>query len=85
MKTAVDIADPLFHQAKALAVKEGVNFRDLVEEGLRSVLDARRSTIVEPFRLRAGRFKGGRGLREGVRWQDLTALAYESDASALKK
>ena len=78
MKTTVEIADPLFHQAKALASQEGLSFRDLVEEGLRSVLGARRSIAVEPFRLRDGRFKGGRGLQKGVKWQDLPALAYDN-------
>jgi len=84
MKTTVEIADPLFHQAKALAAKEGLNFRALVEEGLRSVIENRRSAATEPFRLRDGAFQGGRGLQPGINWQDLAALAYEDDASSFK-
>ena len=84
MKTTVDIADPLFHQAKTLAAKEGLNFRALVEAGLRSVLEDRQSAAAEPFRLRDGAFQGGRGLQPGINWQDLAALAYEDDASSFK-
>jgi len=82
LKTTVEIAEALFYQAKALAYKEGLKFRGLVEEGLRSVLDARRSAASGPFRLRDGSFKRGRGLQTGVRWQDLTALAYENTVQA---
>lgn len=85
MKTTVEIADPLFRQAKALAAQEGLNFRTLIEEGLRSVLDARRSAAKEPFRLRDGSFKGGRGLQPGVNWQDLAPLAYEDRSASFKK
>lgn len=79
MKTTVEIADPLFKQAKALAAKEGLNFRVLVEEGLRTVVEARSSSS-KPFRLRDGSFRGGRGLQPGVKWSDLTALAYDDEA-----
>jgi hypothetical protein len=79
MKTTVEIADPLFHQAKALAAREGLNFRALVEEGLQSVLDARRTAAAKPFTLRDGSFSGGLGLQPGVDWQGLAALAYEDD------
>ncbi len=84
MKTTVEIADPLFHEAKALAAKEGLNFRVLVEAGLRSVLEDRQSAAAQPFRLRDGAFKGGHGLQPGVNWQDLSALAYEDDAASFK-
>jgi hypothetical protein len=80
VKTTVEIADSLFHQARALAVEQGLSFRLLVEEGLRSVIETRNRAAVEPFRLRDGSFKGGRGLQPGVGWKDLTALAYENDA-----
>jgi len=85
MKTTVEIPDPLFHQAKALAAKEGLSFRVLVEEGLRSVVEARKSAAVKPFRLRDGSFKGGRGLQAGVEWEDLAALAYENEATSFKR
>ena len=84
MKTTVEIADSLFYQAKALAAKEGLSFRVLVEEGLSSVLEARKRATVEPFHLRDGSFKGGRGLQAGVRWEDLAALAYQNEAVSFK-
>jgi hypothetical protein len=77
MKTTVEIADPLFHQAKALAAQEGLHFRVLLEEGLRAAIEARKPSSTKPFRLRDGSFKGGRGLQPGLRWQDLPALAYD--------
>lgn len=85
MKTTVEIADPLFNQAKALAAEEGLSFRVLVEEGLRSVVEARKRAAVEPFRLRNGSFKGGRGLQAGVKWKDLAALAYENEAASFRR
>lgn len=82
MKTTVEIADPLFEEAKALAAKEGLSFRVLVEEGLRSVVAARTHWSAKPFRLRDGSFKGGRGLHAGVKWKDLAALAYEDEGGS---
>lgn len=79
MKTTIEIADPLFEQAKALAVQEGLTFRVLVEEGLRAVVEARTKARSKPFRLRDGSFKGGHGLQAGVKWTDLTAMAYEDE------
>ncbi len=84
MKTTLEIPDPLFNQAKALAAKEGLTFRVLVEEGLRAVVESRKSAAAQPFRLRDGSFKGGRGLRPGVKWKDLTTLAYENEGSAFR-
>jgi hypothetical protein len=84
VKTTVEISDSLFHQAKSLAAKEGLSFKVLVEEGLRSVLEARKRAAVEPFHLRDGSFKGGRGLQAGVRWEDLAALAYQNEAASFK-
>ena len=82
MKTTVEISDPLFKQAKALAAKEGLNFRVLVEEGLRAVVEARSKAVSKPFRLSDGSFKKGQGLQPGVKWTDLTTLAYEDVAGS---
>ncbi len=38
MRTTVDLPDDLYRQAKAQAALAGVHLRDLVEEGLRTVL-----------------------------------------------
>jgi hypothetical protein len=84
MKTTVEIADPLFQQVKAVATKEGLSFRLLVEEGLRAVVEARSKAVSKPFRLRDGSFRNGRGLQTGVKWTDLTELAYEDEGGTLR-
>ena len=40
MKTTVELPDPLYRQAKAEAALRGRKLKDLVEEGLRLVLQA---------------------------------------------
>jgi len=40
MKTTVELPDELFRRAKAEAALRGRKFKDLVEEGLRQVLEA---------------------------------------------
>lgn len=78
MKTTVDISAPLLRAAKALAAKRGTTLRDLVETGLRTLLeDAERDT--EAFRLRDESFEG-RGLHPDVRdaeWSQIREAAYE--------
>ncbi|MDX2178957.1 MAG: hypothetical protein SFV18_05130 [Bryobacteraceae bacterium] len=81
MKTTVEISDPLFHQAKALASKSGISFRVLIEEGLRTAVEARTRTIKTPFRLRDGSFKQCKGLQPGIEEKDLIALAYGEESS----
>jgi hypothetical protein len=39
MRTSIDIPDDLFRRAKAAAALNSMKFKDLVEEGLRRVLD----------------------------------------------
>ena len=76
MKTTIDIADPLFAQGKALAAREGVSFRALIEEGLRVVL-ARRNER-RTFRLRDASVSG-EGLQPGLSWDLPRDLAYEDE------
>jgi hypothetical protein len=40
MKTTVELPDDLFRRAKAVAALRGRKFKDLVEEGLRRVLES---------------------------------------------
>ena len=77
MKTTVEIADPLLHQARALAAREGVTLRTVIERGLRQVVvEAERKPA---FKLRDASFQG-RGLRPELRnadWDRLRDLAYD--------
>ena len=40
MKTTVELPDAIYHQAKVEAALRGRKLKDLIEEGLRRVLDA---------------------------------------------
>jgi predicted DNA-binding ribbon-helix-helix protein len=78
MKTTIDIADALFERAKAIAERDRVTFRALVEEGLHAVLD-RRASGAAPFRLRDASVAGN-GLQPDVdlgNRDQLLALIYE--------
>lgn len=77
MKTTVEIADPLFLEAKEVASREGTTLRELIEAGLRKAIDERRGE--SGFRLGRVSFKG-RGLQPHVRegdWEALREMAYE--------
>ncbi|MBA3464739.1 MAG: hypothetical protein H0T46_32700 [Deltaproteobacteria bacterium] len=73
MKTTVEIADPLFAEARREAQRSGATLRELIEAGLRKVLDERQRARTKPFRLRDGSFRGG-GAHPGVRIDDGRAL-----------
>jgi hypothetical protein len=77
MKTTVEISDPLLEQARALAAREGVTLRTLVERGLhRVVAEAERRV---PFKLRRASFKGSGRQAEfrEASWNRLRDLVYE--------
>ncbi|MCI0569496.1 MAG: type II toxin-antitoxin system VapB family antitoxin [Myxococcaceae bacterium] len=77
MKTTVELADSLLSEAKQVAAKEQTTLRDLLEEGLRKVLEERRKRAPQPLRIVT--FKG-RGLQPGVReggWDRIRDLIYE--------
>jgi hypothetical protein len=75
MKTTVEIADSLFARAKECSLKMGVPFRQLVEEGLRTVIE-RQQQGSGTFRLRDGSFDG-QGPSEDLSWHDLRSRVYE--------
>lgn len=75
MKTTVDISDSLFQEARACADSRGVPFRQLVEEGLRIVIQKDKQPH-KRFRLRDGSF-GGQGLQSEMSWADVRKAIYE--------
>ncbi len=78
MKTTIDIADSLLEAARAVAARENRTLRELVEQGLRTVLANRRAQGAD-FRLRDARFKG-KGLQPGVElgeWDRVLQASYE--------
>lgn len=60
MKTTVEVPDDLYRRAKAEAALRGRKLRDLVEEGLRLVLEAPHVTRRQPNL--AGLMKRARGV-----------------------
>jgi hypothetical protein len=60
MKTTVEVPDELYRRAKAEAALRGRKLRDLVEEGLRLVLDAPQKADRQPSL--AGLMKRARGV-----------------------
>ncbi len=78
MKTTLDIADPLFAEAKRIAARDGDTLRSLVEQGLRKVL-AERSRKPKPFKLHNASFKGT-GMTpefEDASWDKIRDALYE--------
>jgi hypothetical protein len=76
MKTTLDISDPLLSEARALAARERVTLRALVEQGLRHVVREKKRKA--KFVLRDMAFKG-KGLRPEIAdagWERIRDLAY---------
>ena len=81
MKTTVEISDNLFESARRLAAQRGTTMRALIEEGLRSVLQAHRG-MPRKFVLRDASI-GGDGLVDGVElgdWAQIRTLIYDETA-----
>lgn len=74
MKTTVEIADSLFAEAKSLAEAAGVSLRQLIEEGLRNVVEGRQTK--RRFTLRDGSFRG-KGLRTDLSWPEVRRAIYK--------
>lgn len=72
MKTTVEIADPLFSQARRVAARDGETLRSLIESGLARELAAR-ETRSKPFKLR-DMSVGGSGLQPEVAHMTINEL-----------
>ena len=75
MKTTVDIASPLFKEARQYASANGLTLRQVIETGLRRVLEAHKAQPA-PFRLKKGAFKG-EGLAADADWPAIRRRIYE--------
>ena len=75
MKTTVEIADSLFEEARACAEAQGVTFRHLIEEGLRTVV-SRKQKPPRRFHLRDASF-GHTGKARQPSWPEVRAAIYE--------
>jgi hypothetical protein len=77
MKTTVDITDPLLEEAKRFADANGLTLRQVIEDGLRLVLETRRPR--RQFKLRDASVDGT-GLQPGIEagtWSELRDRIYE--------
>jgi hypothetical protein len=74
MKTTVEISDALFREAKRYAAAHELTFREVLETGLRAVVEKKRSA--KPFKLRDASFTG-KGTATGHAWPEIRAMIYE--------
>jgi hypothetical protein len=75
VKTTVEIPDALFEEVRTFASARGWTFRQVVEAGLRHVLQTDQGRK-RPFRLRKRTFRG-QGLVPGLEWPDIREKIYE--------
>jgi hypothetical protein len=73
MKTTVEITDSLLEQAKELAAARSTTLRQIIEEGLRNVVETKQQ---HPFRLRDGSF-GGQGMVRKMTWDEIRDEIYQ--------
>ena len=76
MKTTVDLPDSLFQEAKACAKSRGVPFRQIIEEGLRAVIDS--TGTPAHFRLRDGSYGRPESRAAKHDWTAVREAIYES-------
>jgi hypothetical protein len=79
MKTTIDSADALLEEVRVVAARNHTALRELVQEGLRTVLEERRPSRT-PFRLRVGEPGSGGFQNEFADgdWQRIRDESYRS-------
>ena len=78
MKTTIDIADPLFLQAKRIASEQSTTLKEIVETALRRFFEQEKMQSSN-FKLREASV-GGNGVQAGVHegdWAEIRRLLYE--------
>jgi hypothetical protein len=80
VKTTVEIPDRLFREAKKLAAERGLPMRELIEEGLRRVVETSAPGSRRKFHLRDGSFGEGGPLID-LNWETLRGVVYEERGS----
>ena len=75
VKTTVDITTPLLNEVKQYASANGLTLRQVIETGLRRVLDTRQGEAA-PFHLKKRTFKG-EGLAADADWPATRRRIYE--------
>jgi hypothetical protein len=78
MKTTVEISDPIIKEARALARREGVTVRALVERGLRLALAERKTRRTFTLRDFSVAGKGMHPDAADRSWDDLRTLTFKS-------
>jgi len=76
MKTTIDLSDALLHEARAVAARQGMTLRAIIEQGLRHVIDEAKQP--KSFKLRQVGF-GGSGLQpefQDASWEQLRDTIY---------
>jgi hypothetical protein len=73
VKTTVEITDSLLEQAKQLAAARSTTLRQIIEEGLRNIIETKPE---QPFRLRDGSF-GGQGMLRKMTWDEIRDEIYK--------
>lgn len=80
MKTTVNLPDDLLREAREVARREHTTLKELIETGLRYVVQQRTSDT--PFTLQDASVDG-RGLQpqfRGARWEDIRDTIYSQPA-----
>jgi hypothetical protein len=75
MKTTVELPDAMLHSVKRYAATHGMTMREVLETGLRHVLNSE-PTSSKPFRLKRCIVKG-KGLAQEESWPEIRARIYE--------